>query len=292
MLHRKALCVGINQYQYFPAVRLQGCVNDALEMTALLKDLLGFADSDITLLTDQAATKANIMRALKGMVDDALAGRINHIVFTFAGHGTQVPDLSPDEFDRADEAYCPYDLAPLGSRWDRDRLLVDDELHDLLVQLPSSVLLELFLDTCHSGHGLGAADLLLDRRPRYLPPPSIPAYRELELRRARPAHQKLLEKGLSHHILWTACKESQIAAEACFQGDWHGAFTWHFCREARGSGNHLSRAKVLAKVRLDLRDNCFTQTPQLDCEAFTRHESLKALRLPPELAPLPAEMPS
>ena len=292
MLHRNALCVGINQYQFFPSAGLHGCVNDALEMAALLKDLLGFEDSDITLLTDQAATKANIMRELKRMVEGALAGRTDHLVFSFAGQGTLVPDLSPDEFDRADEAYCPYDLVTLGSHWDRDRLLVDDELHDLLAQLPSSVLLEVFLDTCHSGNGIAAADLLLDRRPRFLPPPSVHAFRELELRRARPAHQTLMEKGLFHHILWTACKESETAADAFLRGDWHGAFTWHFCREARASGNHLSRAKVLAKVRMDLRDGCFTQTPQLDCEAFTRHETLKALRLPPELVPLPAEMPT
>ena len=203
-----------------------------------------------------------------------------------------MPDLNLDEFDRADEAFCPYDLAPLGSQWDRDHLIVDDELHDLLVRLPSSILLEVFLDTCHSGAGLRAADLLMDRRPRYLPPPSVEAFRDIEFRRAQPAHQKLLEKGLSHHILWTGCKESQTAADAFLQGDWHGAFTWHFCREARASGNHLSRAKVLAKVRSDLSAGHFTQTPQLDCEAVTRHAVIKAIEVPPNVMPLPTEMPS
>ena len=292
MMRRNALCVGINHYQFFPTAGLHGCVNDALEMASLLKDMLGFEESDLTVLTDQSATKANIMRELKRMVEGAQSGRYNHLVFSFAGHGTQVPDLSPDEFDRADEAYCPYDTAPLGSHWDRERLLVDDELHDLLVRLPAHVVLEVYLDTCHSAAGIGPADLLLDRKPRFLPPPSVLAFREMELRRARPAHQKMLERGLSHHILWTACKESQMAAEAFLHGDWHGAFTWHFCREARASGNHLSRAKVLAKVRMDLRDAVFTQTPQLDCEAVTRHETLKVVQVPPEVGALPAEMPS
>ena len=151
---------------------------------------------------------------------------------------------------------------------------------------------EVFLDTCHSGTGLQAADLLMDRRPRYLPPPSVDAFRDIEFRRARPAHQKLLEKGLFHHILWTACKESQTAADAFIRGDWHGAFTWQFCREARASGNHLSRTKVLAKVRSDLSAGHFTQTPQLDCEAVTRHAVLKAIEVPPTVLPLPTEMPS
>ena len=42
MLHRTALCVGINQYQNFPSANLNGCVNDARDMASLLKGLLGF----------------------------------------------------------------------------------------------------------------------------------------------------------------------------------------------------------------------------------------------------------
>lgn len=292
MLHRTALCVGINQYQNLPSATLNGCVQDAHDMAGLLKDLLGFQEAEITLLTDAFATREAILRELTRRVEGALAGRYNHLVFSFAGHGTQMPDLNPDEFDRADEAFCPYDLAQRGTMWDRDHLILDDELHDLFVQLPPTVLLEVYLDTCHSGAGLQAADLLLDRRPRYLPPPTLDAFRDLEYRRARPAHQKLLEKGLSHHVLWTACKESQTAADAFLDGAWHGAFTWHFCREARLSGNHLSRVQILAKVRADLRIGHFTQVPQLDCEAITRHAALKAVEVPPNLAPLPTEMPS
>lgn len=292
MLHRTALCVGINQYQHFPSASLHGCVNDVRNMVSLLKDLLGFEDSDITRLTDQQATKATIMGELTRMVEGAVAGRYDHLVFSFSGHGTEVPDLNLDEWDRADEAFCPHDAAPSGTQWDRDHLIVDDELHDLLVRLPSRVLLEVYLDTCHSGTGVRAPDLLLDRRLRFLPPPTIEAYREIAFRHARPAHQKLLEKGLSHHILWTACKQSQVAAETFLDGHWHGAFTWHFCREVRASGNHLSRAQVLSKVRRDLHAAEFTQTPQLDCEAITRHSILLATEVPADLQPLPTDMPT
>ncbi len=292
MLTRSALCVGIDQYQHFPSATLHGCVNDARAMASLLKDMLGFEDSDITLLTDQAATKAAILSELKRMVEGAQAGRFNHLVFSFSGHGTLVPDLNLDDWDRADEAFCPHDLAMSGPQWDRDRLIVDDELHDLLVQLPSTVLIEIYLDTCHGGSGLLALDMLMDRQPRFLPPPSAEAYRDIEYRRARPAHQKLLEKGLSHHILWTACKEGQTAASAILGEDWHGAFTWHFCREARASANHDSRARLLAKIRLDLRTRHFTQVPQLDCEAVTRHAVLKTDEIPAGVMALPTEMPS
>ena len=292
MLQRTALCVGINRYQNFPQASLSGCVQDAQDMASLLKDMLGFEASNICLMTDESATKANILRELKRMVEGALAKKYNHLVFSFAGHGTQVPDLNLDEFDRADEVFCPHDLAATSGRWDRDHLIVDDEFHDLFVLLPPTVILEVYLDTSHSGAGLRAADLLLDRRPRYLPPPSVEAFREIEYRRARSAHIKLMEKGLSHHILWTACKEGQVAVDTFIQDSWHGAFTYHFCREARASANHLSRAKILAKVRSYLSHAHFTQTPQLDCEAITRHAALKALEVPPSVAPLPTEMPT
>ena len=177
--NRRALCVGINNFKNYPSAALQGCVNDAKDMAALYKDLLGFTNADITILTDVQATKANIMKNLTSMVADAKAGKYNYLVFSLSSHGTQVPDKNADEPDRADEAFCPHDLAQKGSVWDPKYIILDDELHDLFVQLPQNVLLEVYLDTCHSGTGLKPIDLLLDRKPRYLPPPSLEAIQRL-----------------------------------------------------------------------------------------------------------------
>src|SRR5262245_6690541 len=109
MGNRKALCVGINKFKNYPSSNLQGCVNDANDMSALLKSLLGFTDGDIVKLTDEQATKANIMSNLKSMVADAKSGKLSYLVFSLSSHGTQVPDVSGDEPDRADEAFCPHD---------------------------------------------------------------------------------------------------------------------------------------------------------------------------------------
>jgi hypothetical protein len=57
---------------------------------------------------------------------------------------------------------------------------VDIHMLDLFAQLPSKVLLEVFLDTCHSGTGLKAVYMLFDRRPRYLPPPSWEAFKQVD----------------------------------------------------------------------------------------------------------------
>jgi metacaspase-1 len=270
MSGRSALCVGINHFQHYPGATLQGCVNDANGMSALLKKLLGFQDADITTLLDARATKANILSSLKAMVDGAKAGKYTYLVFSMSSHGTQVPDVNGDEPDRADEAFCPHDLAQAGNQWDKNHVIVDDELRDLFVQLPANVLLEVYLDTCHSGTGLRGIDLLLDRKPRYLPPPSVEAFKEVEGRRSRGLSRSLLEKGVVHHVLWAACRADQTSADAHIAGGWHGAFTYFFCKEMYACNNSLSRAQVLAKVRLALVPGHYSQTPQLECEATKR----------------------
>jgi len=268
--NRRALCVGINHFKNYPSATLQGCVPDANNMSSLLQKLLGFTSSDITLLLDAQATKSNIMTNLKSMVDGAKAGKYSYLVFSMSSHGTQVPDVNGDEPDRADEAFCPTDLAQAGNQWDKNHIIVDDELRDLFIQLPPNVLLEVYLDTCHSGTGLKGIDMLLDRKPRYLPPPSLEAFKEVEGRRSRGLVRSLLEKGIVHHILWAACRSDQTSADANIAGSWHGAFTYFFCKVMLDTNNSLSRAEVLKKVRASLTAAHYTQIPQLETEATTR----------------------
>jgi hypothetical protein len=280
MASRKALCVGINKFKNYPGSSLQGCVNDANEMSALLKSLLGFADADIVKLTDEQATKGNIMGNLQSMADDAKAGRLSHLVFSLSSHGTQVADLSGDEPDRADEAFCPHDLAQAGDAWDAKHIISDDELHDVFIQLPPNVLLEVYLDTCHSGSGLRDADMLLDRRPRYIPPPSYEAFAKVRGRRSRSLARALAEtaarsdKSVAHHVLWAACRSDQTSADARIAGSWHGAFTYFFAKEMTASNGKLSRKAILTKVRADLEAGHYSQTPQLEAAATKRSSSV------------------
>ena len=47
MAGKKALLVGINKFANYSQFTLNGCVNDAKDMAALYKDLLGFKTSEI-----------------------------------------------------------------------------------------------------------------------------------------------------------------------------------------------------------------------------------------------------
>ena len=267
---KKALCVGINKFKNLPSANLNGCVNDVKDMTGILKDFLGFKASDITTLTDSQATKANIMKKLNEMVDGAKKGKYNYLVFSLSSHGTQVPDKNNDEPDNADEAFCPHDLAQKGDEWHPDHIITDDELNKLFTSIPKNVLLEVFLDTCHSGTGLKAIDFLLTRRPRFLPPPSLKAFKKLEGVEPRGLSNLMADKGLTHHILWAGCRADQTSADAKIGSSWHGAFTYYFAKHMRASKNKLSRKDLLKKVKDDLKKNDYSQSPQLECEATKR----------------------
>ncbi|MBK1614581.1 peptidase C14 [Rubrivivax gelatinosus] len=266
---KRALCVGINQFRRYPQFQLNGCVNDAQDMAALLTGTLGWRESEITLLLDKKATKAAILARLRKLVDQAKAGKIGHIVFSWSSHGTQVADTSGDEPDGVDEAFVPYDVAEKDGDWDPEHIIVDDELHDLFAELPPTVLLEVFLDTCHSGTGLRGAEFSLHApRPRFVAPPS----RQGTLRQ-RDATGFVLGRDAGqpgeHHVLWTGCKANQTSADAYFDGRYNGAFTYYFVKATQdGAGQH-SRDEVLQAMRLAMKGQ-FSQVPQLETRATNR----------------------
>lgn len=278
MAGKKALCVGINKFQNLPQGNwLNGCVNDTTDMISVLTKYGGFTDNNIVRLVDDQATKKNIIDNLTEMINGAKEGKYDKLVFTISSHGTQVPDPHGDEPDLADEAFCPTDLAPkedIVSKklvWDPDHIITDDELYNLFIQLPETVSLECFFDTCHSGTGIKGIDLLLSRKPKLLPPPSLEAFEEVKVRSPRSMAASLKEKGLStHHILWAACRSDQTSADAYIDGAWHGAFTYYLCQNICKSENNLCRKELLAKVRADLKENKYEQLSQLETNATNR----------------------
>jgi metacaspase-1 len=279
MANKKALFVGINKFAGYPQFTLNGCVNDAKDMAALYKDLLGFKTGEMTTLADSQATKVNIMAKLKAMVEDAKAGKLSYLVFSLSSHGTQMNDTSGDEPDGKDEAFVPYDITEKNGAWDPAHIISDDELHDLFVQLPQNVLLEVYLDTCHSGTGLRGVEFSpYAPKARYIAPPD----HEFGRRTARMRGFKIMRppsfKGSkdvagAQHLLWTGCKSNQTSADAYFTGRYNGAFTYFFIKVMRDTKNKLSRKEVIAKVRA-LMQGKFAQIPQLEGNATNRTQAI------------------
>lgn len=248
---RVALCVGVNRYRYMPGSNLNGCVNDARDMTALLRGR-GFR---VATLTDSLATRRAILAHLRQMIRSA---GWEHAVFSMSSHGTQVADASGDEPDWLDEAICPSDVRWEGGAW-RD-VILDDELAALFEDIPDGRVLDVFLDTCHSGTGIRVLSLIGGNRPRYLPPPTIEAYARIERAQASSRPQpRLLGDNV---VLWAACRANQYATDAYIGGRYRGAFTAAFLA-SYGPGR--SRSSMMdTTVEMCRR---YGQTPQLEADA-------------------------
>lgn len=260
-----ALCVGINDFQNLPRGSwLNGCVNDANDFAAVLGSGYGFTGAQIEVLSDAEATKANVMGRLSEAIERASADGLKHLVFTFSSHGTQIPDTSGDEVDHADEAFATYDLNQAGDQWDPATLISDDELHALFARAGSGLLIEVVLDTCHSGTGLKALDLLPGRRPRFLPPPT-----PIGLDRTATADPRAFRdlvaraSGGSRPILLAGCRSDQTSADAVFDGRYNGAFTYYLLNEMRTDPTR-SRRVLLSAVTKSLAKGRFDQRAQLE----------------------------
>lgn len=269
---RKALLVGINDYKGVGDLR--GCVNDVLDMHFSLRSLFNFKTRDIRVLTDSRATKDNILHRLKWLVKGAKRG--DFLVFDFSGHGSQIRDRNGDEElgDGLDELICPYDMD-----WD-GTYIIDDDLNKIFKGVPEGVLLEVFLDCCHSGTGLKEMGLapppeLAAEHPtlnRYLPPPADIFLRfngEEDDLKKRELIKGIVKKGKKHHILWAGCMASQTSADAYINGRYHGAFTYYLNMHLRRNPQ-VSRKELLRKVRSSLTHSGYSQVPQLEIEATNR----------------------
>ncbi len=261
---RRALCVGIDQY---PTAPLGGCVNDARSWAGVLRDGFGFEPP--MMLLDDEATRARILSELTALIQSAKSGDV--LAFAYAGHGTELPDLGGDESEGnngpMDEALCPVDFA-------EGAFVIDDDLRDVLAQVPGGVSLTCFFDCCHSGNATrlaaGPGPIILsapsDRRPRYVRANRklIEAHRRFRTGEARGATTiQALSEGRREdmrHVLFSACKDFEVAYE---EGG-AGAFTGYATGVLRSAAESLTNAQFQERVTSAF-GSAPQQHPELDC---------------------------
>jgi len=263
---KKAVLIGINRYK-IPGADLRGCVNDVNNMREVLTESYGFKGSDITTLTDFAATKKAMQAAIRKLVAGGRAGDV--LLLHYSGHGANVPDKNGDEADERDEILCPTDL-------DWKDPLTDDWLRSALNRLRKGVSLTLIMDCCHSGTNtrvLQPPDA--QSIPRYLPNPwdmmAEESGRKLRgkvtgqlrtssragRRRADVVHADVPE------LLITGCRDTQTSADAYIGGSYNGALTYCLVQALREGGG--TSYLDLHRLTLEgLRKGRFDQVPQLE----------------------------
>lgn len=294
---KKAVLTGINRYKHIS--HLRGCVNDVHNIRRLLTDVFEFSEKDIHVLTDEEVTKEKILDQWNWLTKRAKPDDI--LVFHFSGHGSYVKDLDGDEDDGADEVLCLYDMDfndPDTYLLDDDvRKLTEDipagvYLTIILDQCHAGTATRLLISPDEARRGLtdkqaplvdeqvswqraggiGVRSLSLAELPeqnrvlaRFVEPPPgvLSAVRENRIR-SHVARDVIDGDEHMNHVLWAASRSNQTAADAYIDNNFHGAFTYHFCKAVRQLGAEAEHRELHDMVSKALERGHFTQVPQLE----------------------------
>jgi hypothetical protein len=265
---KRALLIGVNKY-LIPGADLRGCVNDVLDLRAVLAEFGGFNNDDITTLTDTAATKKAIIAGINALVKASKKGDVAFL--HYSGHGSHVPDDEPpDEADGRDEILCPTDLS-----W--DDTLRDDWLRKAFDGLREGVHFTVVMDCCHSGsntRAIGPPDEPVKQR--FLPSPwdiaaaesgrSVPKKISSGLRkskRAARAATDIVDANIPE-VLITGCRDTQTSADAFINGRFNGALTFGLVEAIRKSRGNLTYRELHERASGEIKKRKFVQVPQLE----------------------------
>lgn len=252
---RRAFCVGINDYPYDDS-DLNGCVNDARAWAKLLMDHYDFPSSEVKVITDSEATKANMVAGMKSLLAGASSG--DALVFTNSSHGTYVAESGGDE-PLYDEALCPHDT-------DRN-LLVDDELREMFADIPDGVSFIVISDSCHSGTVTRVAPSIPvpdERRRRFLNPRLLGNEELEDPFEAPPRRWNAHPQSGMREILLTGCTDKEYSYDARIGGTYHGAMTYFALQAIREANYRITYAQLRTRVNYLLDQSGYPQHPQLE----------------------------
>jgi hypothetical protein len=226
----------------------------------------------VTTLTDKQATTMNIKIELTKLISEAHPN--DTIVFTYSGHGSQVPDKDADEIDKLDEILCPTDL-----NWTQN-MIVDDYLYNLFLKVPDDVQLLVLSDSCHSGSLLRVVKppAVGDenyRAPRYLTPPARILKKIDKIKSAIYANDaqnagiakpsKKEDFNSRKGILISGCQSDQTSSDAFIDGKPQGAFTAMLWNALESSDFKITYSDLNKKINELLDKKGYEQNPQLEC---------------------------
>lgn len=264
---KRAVLIGINKYQ-IPGSDLSGCVNDVKNLRGVLTSYYGFAEKDITTLTDSRATKKAMQAAIQKLIRSGKKG--DTLLLHYSGHGSNVPDDNGDEADNRDEILCPTDL-------DWKDPFRDDWLRQALGKLQSGVNLTVIMDCCHSGT-ITRAIIPPDapRRERFLPCPldlmATESGRKLrgtvrgqlgKAPRGRKRKSDIVNADIQE-ILITGCRDTQTSADADIGGSYNDALTYYLVESIKEAEGKLTYRELHQRTVAKLKQNDFDQVPQLE----------------------------
>ncbi|KAF8815989.1 hypothetical protein BYT27DRAFT_7333659 [Phlegmacium glaucopus] len=232
-----ALLIGIDTY---PHVRqLKGCVNDCNALEAWLKE--SFDDVHQMLLTNDKATRANILTAIKNLAEDSRIQEDDLILIFFAGHGAEVKPLEEWKLPskRKIQMRIPYDFKYSTEDENHQAGILDRDLSRIIAEVAKiSDNIVVILDSCHSASGTRREE---DGTVRGIDLPDN--YAKLASL-AKTDFTADIESNASrassttptNHILLAACREDLKTRESWVteQGQYRGIFSHRLLKQLRG----------------------------------------------------------
>ncbi len=265
---------------------LEGCVHDAEAMESFIRRKLEVPEDRIITLTSSLSAQAepsepperwptyeNMISALRRLVRRTRWG--DHLLFYYAGHGGRAPTLIPSlkGVDGVDESLVPIDIGRPTARY-----LRDVEIAKMLQSMRNRGLrVTLIFDACHFG-GATRGDARIgvrgvrsvDTAPR--PDSWVASARELAKSwfslspNGRESGGGWLPQSRDYVVL-SACRPSETAYEAAFEGRPCGAFTYWLLDAMEDIGPSLTYKRLHARVLAKVHSQFPYQTPQLDGES-------------------------
>lgn len=294
-----AMLVGINKY---PGNSLNGCVNDMLKLRGMLVRDFGFAAENVLLLTDEQATRANIL----GKLDEFTAKlkRDDLFVFAYSGHGTLFPDSYSEEQDETDTlhfapdprnnnqpffedgkydaAVCPVDSRETSSGKPWHNLILDDELYERFSKAAAAgAFVNYLTDSCFSG--TQGRDLFKTRSMKLADAIGVPLSQL-----ARPATQRRAaprDMG-GHYLVLSSSSSLQPSTEwRDDEGNACGLFSYVFQKLVKLQNGRITYKELYDNseyiIKKLSRDN---QDPQMDTRFYTGSLDRQIFSVPGETA--------
>lgn len=208
---------------------LTWCVKDSIDLSSKFKSF-GF-----TTYVFNEVGREQFMDELYGLVHRYNNGFNKGFVFTHSGHGTRKYDINePDYYSEA--------------LYFTDGIVVDDEIGEIINQIPEGCPNFIFFDACHSG---GAMRLLGGDKIRYVPPIMTIPNAKLKKRRDVYGNEVYLSGCLSHEYSYDA---------GALQ---NGAATYYLKNAIRQNSTFNDWIRY---IRSNLPSQEYPQSPSLECQ--------------------------
>ncbi|MGD1845415.1 MAG: polysaccharide deacetylase family protein [Salibacteraceae bacterium] len=203
-----ALVIGVNAYQQWP--QLQYAVNDAQGVKQVLTEKLGFREDHILSLTDEEATRENILKTIgERLADPSVIGPEDAVFIFFAGHGMTRSMPSGKSLgyiipvDAGTGAFVPQAISMT-------------ELQDLNELIPARHVLWI-MDACYSGLALTRSGNQPPSSQRYLQ--EVTSRRGRQVLTAGGSDEEVADGGPNGHSIFTWNLLNGLSGDADLNGD-------------------------------------------------------------------------